>query len=192
MLPTGEWELLAAAGSTGPQGPQGIMGLQGPAGAAGPQGLAGADSTVPGPTGPQGPAGPAGPAGSYGVVYQTTPSTPQAAGNFTSTFSLSTVTGLKPALPSGVWSVIVKAEANGAGSCFLMPHSDVLGPYSDTSVALDEANSIGATITNPESLVLIGLLDTRSTSINGVDLLCADSALVTFVKIIAHQAASPN
>lgn len=76
MLPSGEWELLAAAGATGSQGPQGIMGFPGiqgplgPAGPAGPQGImgsqgqvgpagpAGLDSKVPGPSGPTGPAGP--------------------------------------------------------------------------------------------------------------------------------------
>ncbi len=60
MLPSGEWELLAAAGGTGPQGIMGSPGPQGPLGPAGPQGPAGPagrDSTVQGPTGPTGPNG---------------------------------------------------------------------------------------------------------------------------------------
>jgi Collagen triple helix repeat (20 copies) len=64
VLPTGEWELLAAAGSPGPTGPQGPVGAPGAPGApgtAGPQGTAG-------PAGPTGPQGPQGPQGSPGTT----------------------------------------------------------------------------------------------------------------------------
>jgi collagen triple helix repeat protein len=178
-------------GATGAQGPAGPAGTDGAVGPAGPPGSPGANGTngVPGPqgpAGPQGPQGPAGASGSGGAAYQS-PAFP--AGGL-AIGSSTVVTSL--ALPHGLWSLTAKADAFGGDSldCFLIPHSPTL-PFT-TLDALDE--TVVAPLPQRTAVALIGLLDTSSLDIIGVDLVCSgtmsgfSSPILHHAKIVAQQA----